>query len=117
MADISRIIAGLNDFGTQDATGFVALSTSGKTINIEGKDGYTLLLFTCTANDAPTIVGGNGDKGGQDNVLTELAANSYGGAVIDSAYYMDVSGANKGCITVKGKSTTSVMAIELKAGR
>lgn len=119
-ADVIKIDAGLNDFGTQAAasSAVVALSTSGKTVDLEGKDGYILLLFSCTANDNTiTLVGGNGAKGGQDATLSQLDANKVGGVVIDSAYFMDVSGTTKGMITIKGKSTTSVQAIELKAGR
>ena len=116
---VTGITAGLNDFGTQHATGFAALDgTDGALIPIDGKDGYTLLLFTCSANDNTiTIKGGNGIKGGHDVALTQLDKDKTAGFIIDSAYFVNTSGTNKGKIQVLGKATTSVMAIELKPSR
>ncbi len=116
---VTLLDAGLNNFGTQASANLVALDgTDGALIPISGKDGYTVLVFTCSAADATiTIKGGNGDKGGQDAVLTELAKDKTAAVLVDSAYFVNVSGTNKGKIQVTGKATTSVMAVELKAGR
>lgn len=120
-ANVARIEADLNAFGTQvttSGTKDVALSSSGKTIDLGGKDGYTVLLFTASADDTGiVIVGGNGTKGGTDLALPKLSNGNSAAIVVDSAYFMDVSGTNKGMIKVKGASTTTVTCIELKAGR
>jgi len=101
-----------------DAVTFTALDgTDGAIIDFGGKDCYTLLLFTCSAADTTLVInGGNGEKAAPDLPLS-IAKDAYNGIVIDSAYYMQVSGTNKGKVLVHGKATTSVAAIELKVGR
>lgn len=123
-AAVTKFDAGLNNFGTADSTGFVSFTASGSgttggaLIPVDDKDCYTLLLFTCSADDNTiTIKGGDGTKGGQDFVVDELKSGTYAGFVIDSAFFKITSGTNKGKVLITGKTTTSVMAIELKAGR
>lgn len=113
---VTMASAPLNEFAT--AASFTALDgTDGAVIDFGGKDCFTLLLFTCSVADATlTIKGGNGAKGVPDLPLS-IAKDAYNGIVIDSAYYKQVSGTNKGKVLVTGKATTSVMAIELKPGR
>lgn len=112
---VSRVNVPLNELS--GAITYSALDgTDGALIDFEGKDGYTLLLFTCTVADTPIIKGGNGAKGISDMTLN-LAKDDVKGIIIDSAYFMQVSGENKGKVAVTGKATTSVAAIELKPGR
>ena len=113
---VSRVNVPLNELSS--AITYSALDgTDGALIDFEGKDGYTLLLFTCTVADSTlTIKGGNGAKGIHDMPL-DLAKDEVKGIIIDSAYFMQVSGTNKGKVAVTGKATTSVAAIELKPGR
>ncbi len=113
-ANVTRVTAPLNALSGEITA--VALSSSGKTVDFEGKDGYTLIRLTCTANDTVTIVGGNGEKGIADMTLS-LTANKTYAIILDSAYFMQVSRTNKGMVVIKGASTTSVEAIEVGLGR
>ena len=108
--------APINEFGT--ATAFSALDgTDGAIIDFGGKDCSTVLVFTASVADATlTIKGGNGEKAAPDLPLS-IAKDAVNPVMIDSAYYMQVSGANKGKVLVTGKATTSVMAIEIQVGR
>lgn len=109
MADISRVKTIRHDVVEYTP---VALATTGKTIDFEGVDENCVLLISGTAADTVTIVKGDHIQGVADLELT-IAANKTYAVSIPSMEFKNVSGTNKGCVVVKGASTTKVAVVEI----
>lgn len=111
MANISRV---KTERYTPKEITFTALSTSGKTIDFEGVDENTVLIFTASADDSTvTILKGDGIQGVADCELPKISANKYYVLAIASSEFKNILGTNKGCVVIKGAATTSVAVAEI----
>jgi len=110
-ADISRTVLNLNTASKLTATSKSAACT----IDANGGDYKTLLIFANAgeASATATIAIGNGIQGvGADLVVTVGAGETHA-IVVDSGYFKNVSGTNKGLIKVTPSAALSITAVEL----
>ena len=118
MADALRLktvrhaLTELKDGNGTTTPGFVALATTGKAFDFDGVDENCVLIITGTASDTVTIMKGDHIQGVADLALT-IAANKTYVISIPSMEFKNVSGTNKGCVVIKGASTTKVAVVEI----
>lgn len=93
---------------------FVALSTSGKSVQFDGKDDKTAILLQNTGGSSAdvTVVAGTGIQGVAD-ITISVGASKTVAVRLDSGEFKQVAGANKGCVILKGASTVNAAVFEL----
>lgn len=112
MADVARV---KTERHTIKPIEFTALTADGITLDYQGVDENCVLIFTGTADDDTiTVLKGDHIQGVADVTLeTGISADGYGVVALPAMEFKNVSGDNKGCIVIKGKTTTSVALVEI----
>ena len=89
-----------------------ALSAAGVSIDFqEGADEKSAFIVNATATDTITVVAGEGSI--NENNITLTVPNGISVFTLDSAFFMNAKGANKGKVTLKGANTTKVAVVVL----
>lgn len=112
MADITRQLMSLNE-GLELTAG---VSKSAKfTIDAHGGDYKTLILITNAAGTkaTATFAIGNGIQGAGDDLVVEVLGNKTVALTLDSGYFKNVIGENKGCIVCTPSAALTFQCIEL----
>ena len=112
---ISRVVVPLNDVSDAVTAGEVLKTDDYIPVDVKGeKDIRTLFRIetTISGGDEITIVGGNGDKGVPNTVV---AVDGVAYIWLDSAYFMQVSGTDAGCILFISKNATSSYKTKIEA--
>lgn len=112
MANVTRQLMSLNE-GLELTAGE---SQSAK-FNIEatGGDYKTLILITNAGatKATATFSVGNGIQGAGEDLVVDVKGNKTVALTLDSGYFKNVSGENKGCITCTPSATLTFQCIEL----
>lgn len=108
---VTRVNVSVNE-ATSNISASSIDTTDGALIEFGGKDIRTLLILNTAASGGATITikGGNGAKGIPDMTIS-LSQNDTKAIWIDSAYFMQVSGTNKGKVLVTTSAAANVRAI------
>ena len=89
-----------------------ALSADGVHIDFQaGADEKTAFIVNATAVDTITVVAGEGSI--NENNITLAVPKGISVFTLDSAFFMNAKGANKGKVTLKGLATTTVAPVVL----
>lgn len=94
---------------------FTAGKVAGTTIDFEGEDEKTLILFNNTAETAgtATIMKGDGIQGVAD-VKVDVPSG-FSSMVLESGSFKQLTGTNKGSVLIKPSAATiTIAAIELR---
>ncbi len=95
-----------------EAVAGTALSSAGVSINFqEGADEKSAFIVNATATDTITVCAGVGSINETDITLSVPVGTSV--FTLDSAFFMNATGANKGKVTLKGANTTKVAVVVL----
>lgn len=114
VVDITATKVPLNALSDAITLTAITNATDGATVT-PVKDYKTLILLTNSAGSkTATIKGGNGEKGIGDVEVSLATADAIYGVIVDSAYFQQVSGTNKGKIHIVSPTTTSVAAVTLE---
>lgn len=109
-ADISRV---KTERRTLKEITFTALSTTGVTVDFDGVDENTVLIFTCSVNDTTVkVMKGNGIEGVADLDLS-LTKDKFYVLALPSMEFKSMKGTDKGYLTIKGAATSSVAVAEI----
>ena len=101
-----------NEFGAVPAGTGLTSSTVAKYFEVEGADEKTVFLITTTKADNVVVCHGVGSVNKNDITLDIKDAGTYA-ITLDTAFFMDSTGTNKGKIGFKGDSTTKVAVVVL----
>lgn len=93
---------------------FTALSTSGVTVDFEGRDNRTAIIIQNTASSegTVTVVSGTGIQGVTDITVT-VPANKFVVLRLESGEFKQTKGTDKGCVILKGATTLKAACAEL----
>lgn len=94
--------------GAATATG---LADTAKYFEFEGADEKTAFIVNASATDTITVIAGEGTANVNNITLSVPIGISV--FTLDSAFFMNATGTNKGKVGLKGKSTTSVSVVVL----
>ena len=92
---------------------FTAGKTAGTTVDFQGEDEKTVILFNASAAGTVTIMAGTGIQGVND-VKVDVPAG-YSAMVLESGAAKQITGDNKGGVLLKPSAATiTIAAVELR---
>ena len=92
---------------------FTAGKTAGTTIDFQGEDEKTLILFNASAAGTCVITAGTGIQGVND--VTVNVPSGFSAMVLESGAAKQITGDNKGSVLLKPSATSiSIAAVELR---
>lgn len=92
-------------------TGLAGADKNPTYIEFEGADEKTAFIVNATATDTITVVAGSGSVNTRNITLSVPEGISV--FTLDSAFFMDAAGTNKGKVGFIGKTTTSIATVVL----
>ena len=109
MANVARVITKMNE--APKGFSFVAGVVAGTPLDFTGRDDKTIILMNNTGSGAGTVTftKGTGIQGVAD--ATFEVPVGFSAVTLDSGFFKQMNGTNKGCVVAKPSATTIAFAV------